>query len=848
LPTSICGIRRYDPLPSMGGRSLDLLRSHVGRGCVLAALAFGLLLAPSSQGGGFPGVNGRVIAITTGGSVVAIPSTGARTTIASGATLVDGAALSPDATKVVYVASGQVHVHCIDNTCDRDLAAGTDPTWSPDGTKIAYVAAGGAIYDIAQDGSQSSPGTQIISSGAVTTDGLAWSPDGTKIAFTSDRGTHEEIWAATVSTGTQTQVTANSGAEEDTQPAWSPNGNTIAFASDRSGTGTQIYTVGASGGSLTQITSGTTVDSDPVWSPDSTKVAFTRSSDVYVVASSGGTATQYESIGDIAATADWETLVPTNSVPPTVSTVSNPIEGNTVSANRGTWSGASSFLYQFERCDSNGGNCVATGSASSSTSYTLSSADVGSTIRVLVQGVDTAGTAAAVQSSNFTPVILGPGPTNITLPTIDIGSVAGVDLTRPKVGVYVSADAGTWTGSGNTYTYQWVACDSHLVSCSAIANATSPFYLPTSDVYGHVLRVQVTATNADGSNTVNSDGTDTVNADAPLNTASPQIVGQNTQGQTLSVGTGTWTGTAPLVFTYQWRRCDPQGTLPSCVAIPGATTPSYTLAAGDVGVAIRAYVTATNVTGPVTAVTNHTFPTLPAPVAPKQNPKPVNTAVPTITGTPTVGSIVLASNGTWSGQTPLVYRYAWQRCDALGSACRPIAKAHGASYKLVAADLGDTIRVAVTASNKSGKATALSVVTVAISLGKPLPHGRHIVGSNRADYLAGGGGNDTILGRGGNDTILGGAGNDLLEGGPGNDVIDGGPGRDRIFGGPGNDTIDAVDGERDVIDCGPGRDHAIVDRIDVIKNCELITYGTPPATTSGSAGAGTGTSEQRLRR
>jgi hypothetical protein len=157
--------------------------------------------------------------------------------------------------------------------------------------------------------------------------------------------------------------------------------------------------------------------------------------------------------------------------------------------------------------------------------------------------------------------------------------------------------------------------------------------------------------------------------------------------------------------------------------------------------------------------------------------------------------------------------------------------------------------VAVTVSNKLGKATALSAATGAVSLGKPLPRGRHIVGSNKADYLAGGGGNDTILGRGGNDTILGGAGNDLLEGGPGNDVIDGGPGRDRILGGPGSDTIQDVDGEKETIDCGSGRDHAIVDKTDVVRSCELVTFGTPAATgTSGGGASGATGSEERVRR
>ena len=47
-------------------------------------------------------------------------------------------------------------------------------------------------------------------------------------------------------------------------------------------------------------------------------------------------------------------------------------------------------------------------------------------------------------------------------------------------------------------------------------------------------------------------------------------------------------------------------------------------------------------------------------------------------------------------------------------------------------------------------------------------------------------------------------------------------------------------GVKDTIDCGPGRDHAVVDKIDVVENCELITYGSPPAaSTPGGGTSGT---------
>ena len=57
-------------------------------------------------------------------------------------------------------------------------------------------------------------------------------------------------------------------------------------------------------------------------------------------------------------------------------------------------------------------------------------------------------------------------------------------------------------------------------------------------------------------------------------------------------------------------------------------------------------------------------------------------------------------------------------------------------------------------------------------------------------------------------------------------MITGGAGADTIFGGAGSDTIYAADGERDVIDCGAGRDRAVVDSVDIVKNCEVVDTST----------------------
>src|SRR5205085_663610 len=63
---------------------------------------------------------------------------------------------------------------------------------------------------------------------------------------------------------------------------------------------------------------------------------------------------------------------------------------------------------------------------------------------------------------------------------------------------------------------------------------------------------------------------------------------------------------------------------------------------------------------------------------------------------------------------PTGYGYQWRRCDSSGGACLDLAGALGQSYQLTAADVGATIRVAVTASNGAGSASATSAQTTTV--------------------------------------------------------------------------------------------------------------------------------------
>jgi hypothetical protein len=200
-------------------------------------------------------------------------------------------------------------------------------------------------------------------------------------------------------------------------------------------------------------------------------------------------------------------------------------------------------------------------------------------------------------------------------------------------------------------------------------------------------------------------------ATPPSNTSPPRIGGVTRAGEVLTVSPGTWRGDRPLAFAYQWIRCS--RAMSNCRNVAGATGNRYRLTSSDVGRRLLVVVTARNAAGTGSAQSGAT-----APIA-RAASSPASTAPPTISGTPQEGQPLTATSGAWAGTQPITVTYQWLRCDRNGGSCAAIAGATAQSHALTSADVGQTVRVRVTARNAAGARSSTSVPTAVITRAAP---------------------------------------------------------------------------------------------------------------------------------
>ncbi len=266
----------------------------------------------------------------------------------------------------------------------------------------------------------------------------------------------------------------------------------------------------------------------------------------------------YGSIGEYILEIATATASFTTTPTPTITGTAR--VGSVLTASTGSWSPSAAFAYEWKR----GTTVVGT-----SSTYTPTSADRGSTLTVTVTGSASGYTSVSKVSAATASVGYGVFATS---PTPTISGTA-------RVGSVLTAVPGSWSPSA-TFTYAWKR--------GTTVVGTSNAYTPTSADRGSALTLTVTgsATGYTSASAVSA-ATAAVGYGVISPTPTPTITGRATVGSTLRASTRSWP--AGVSLSYRWDRCSALTSL--CSAIPRATKSDYRVTASDRGFTIRVVVT-----------------------------------------------------------------------------------------------------------------------------------------------------------------------------------------------------------------------------------------------------------------
>jgi glycosyl hydrolase family 26/Big-like domain-containing protein len=163
------------------------------------------------------------------------------------------------------------------------------------------------------------------------------------------------------------------------------------------------------------------------------------------------------------------------------------------------------------------------------------------------------------------------------------GSVARVDF---------AIDGATkWSQTSSPYLYGGATGSLDTTTLTNGAHTLTATAYPVGK--GPSAKTSISVTVANGTSAV-----------APTWSVPPSVSGSAVVGQTLSSTTGSWTGTSPIAYAYQWLRCDSSGA--NCTAITGATASTYVLSSSDQGSTLRTRVTASNIAGSASSLSSQT--------------------------------------------------------------------------------------------------------------------------------------------------------------------------------------------------------------------------------------------------
>ncbi len=367
------------------------------------------------------------------------------------------------------------------------------------------------------------------------------------------------------------------------------------------------------------------------------------------------------------------------------------------------------FRYQWT---SNDGTTDTDIAGATDSGYTLLAADVGKTIKARVAFTDRKGYSETRTSAATDAVEAAPQPDSPATgqPTISGTAQVGEQLTADPSGI---ADADGLTNA--TYSYQWLSDDAE------IGGATGSTYTLVAADEGRTIKVRVIVTDDLGNETtLTSEATNAVEAapqpDSPA-TGQPTIIGTAQVGEMLTAvttGIADADGLVNATYSYQWVAND--GTTDTDIS--GATDASYTLVADDAGKTIKVRVIVTDDLGNETTLTSTATDEVGFAVQQQGASNTPTTGEPTISGTAQVGQTLIVNItgiADADGLTTSTYSYQWLGDDT------DISGATDATYTLVAADEGRTIKVRVSFADDAGNETTLTSAATEAVAAAPQP-------------------------------------------------------------------------------------------------------------------------------
>ncbi|HWB22093.1 MAG TPA: hypothetical protein VG652_04335 [Gaiellaceae bacterium] len=189
---------------------------------------------------------------------------------------------------------------------------------------------------------------------------------------------------------------------------------------------------------------------------------------------------------------------PTNTSPPTIT--GTPQAGQKLTGNNGTWSGSpTDYNDNWRRCDKSGGSCSDISGATGNT-YTLTSADIGNTVRFQVgaanadgrtvassvpSAVITAASATTTTTTTTSPASNGCAKTGGTIPVASISPPARLTVDQMHV-----------SPSTVTYGTRSLTARFHVSACSGSVEGALVYV--TAVPYGQFAVPNEEATGSDG--------------------------------------------------------------------------------------------------------------------------------------------------------------------------------------------------------------------------------------------------------------------------------------------------------------------------------------------------------------